>query len=140
MTAMLASRTPAAPDWVDELFGNAVREFFDTEDAQSAVAAYPVDAWEDDDHLYLEAELPGYRREDIQITLEQGLLQVTAQRQPREAQGRILRQERPVRYRRAFRLPTGVDDAAVQARYEDGVLRLTMPKRAEVKPRRIALK
>jgi HSP20 family protein len=91
--------------------------------------------------------MPGFKREEIEITLEQGTLAISAERtngrqkggeQNGSQQGQpLLTERRFVRYQRSFSLPTAVDDGNVEARLEDGVLHLTLPKRPEVKPRRI---
>lgn len=107
------------------------------------VGAYPVDIYEDDESVYVEAEMPGFKKEQINVTIEQGLLSITAERQPQTAEDGSkghLRERRSSRYQRLFTLPTTVEDDKVEARLEDGVLHLRFPKAAQVKPRRISVK
>jgi HSP20 family protein len=146
MLPALTRRTstwPDTTDWMDREFGRMMRRFWDdTSNGESvSTAFYPVNIWEDDDAVHVEAELPGFKRDEIEVTLEQGLLSISAQRgqenQPESRGSSLLNERRFVRYHRTFTLPSSVDDNKVEARLEDGVLHLTMPKRAEVKPRRI---
>ena len=72
------------------------------------------------------------------ITLEQGTLQIAASREIEERKGsQSLNERRYTRYFRSFSLPTAVEEDKVQASVENGVLHLTLPKRAEVKPKKI---
>jgi HSP20 family protein len=104
----------------------------------AGAAAYPVDIWEDDDNVFVEAEIPGYKKEEITVTLEDGMLQISAERMPQERSGSLhLNERRYLRYFRAFSMPTAVEDETVKASFENGILHLTLPKRPEVKPRRI---
>ena len=127
-----------------------------TNDGGTALAPYGVDVREDCDHIYVEAELPGFRKDDVDITLEHGTLTITAVRseqtenghgkgnggggQPQQGkpQGEwLLRERRYTRFQRSFSLPPTVDDQSVNARLQDGVLTVTLNKREEVKPRKI---
>ncbi len=108
-------------------------------------AAYPVDIHEDENHLFIEAELPGFKKEEIDLTLENGVLTITAQRseeheKDRDKRTRHLHERRFARVQRAFTLPTTVDESKVDAKLDDGVLKITLNKREEVKPRKITVK
>ncbi len=104
-------------------------------------AAYPVDIREDDNHVFVEAELPGFKKDEINVTMEQGILTINAQRKQEERKGEEhLTERRFTRVSRSFRLPTPVDENNIDAHLEEGVLTLTLPKREEVKPRRIEVK
>lgn len=113
----------------------------------SGTHVYGVDVREDADKLYVEAEMPGFKKDDIEVVLDKSLLTITAKRGPKpeevtDAQtgGQWLLRERSVNeYQRAFRLPATADGAAVEARLEDGVLHLTLTKREETKPRKITV-
>lgn len=113
-------------------------------DIEAPVAGYPVDIREDADSVYVEAELPGFKRDQINVTLENGVLTIEAQRtaQPDDqAQGeQHLNERRFTRVSRSFSLPNTVDENSVDAKLEDGVLHLTLSKREEVKPRKIEVK
>jgi len=112
---------------------------------EGTVAAYPVDIREDDACFYVDAELPGFTKEQIDVTLENGVLSVSAERkiegEPKPEQGEIhLRERRFSRAQRAFKLPTAVDENKVEASLKDGVLHLILHKREEVRPRKIEVK
>jgi len=108
-----------------------------------ALAPYGVDIREDADHFYVEAELPGYKKEDVDITLENQTLTISAERkyenkQGNDAKGELLLHERRYsRFLRSFTLPPTVDEGSVNARLQDGVLTVTINKREETKPRKI---
>lgn len=104
-------------------------------------AAYPVDIREDDNNIIVEAEMPGFKNEEIEVTMEQGVLTINGSRKEEEKKGdKHLTERRFTRVTRSFRLPTPVDEGKVDAHLEHGVLTLTLPKREEVKPRRIQVK
>ena len=101
---------------------------------------YAVDVREDADHFYVEAELPGFKRDAVEINLENQTLRVTAQRPVAEEADGILLQERHInRFDRSFRLPPTVDGNGVTAKLEDGVLTITLNKREDSKPRKIVV-
>ena len=105
---------------------------------------YPVDIREVDDRIVVDAEMPGFRRDDIDISLEDGVLRIAAERRPGEEKEKKgtehLRERRFTRVERAFTLPAHVEEEKVEARLEEGVLHLEMPKAGESKPRRIKIK
>jgi HSP20 family protein len=107
------------------------------------LAPYAVDVREDADHIYVEAELPGYKKNDVEITLENQTLTIAAERkeeQKQEQKGQMLLHERRYsRFLRAFTLPPTVDDSKVDAKLADGVLTVTLNKREETKPRKITV-
>jgi HSP20 family protein len=108
------------------------------------IAAYPVDIREDDRHLYVEAELPGFRKDEVGVTLENGILTISGEHEPeqeKQQQGQNhLSERRYNRVQRSFTLPTPVDENNVDAKLEEGVLKITLNKREEVKPRKIEVK
>jgi HSP20 family protein len=106
------------------------------------LAAFPVDVREDQDHIYVDAELPGFRKEDVDITLEHQTLTITAEKKQErkegeEKRGFLLHERRAERFQRSFTLPDSVDENSVQAKLQDGVLTITLNKREEVKPRKV---
>jgi HSP20 family protein len=109
--------------------------------ATEGLGHYPVDVHEDDGHIYVEAELPGFKKEEINVTLEGGVLTIAAERKVEETKGvRHLSERRFTRVQRSFTLPTTVDPSKVEATFTDGVLKLTLDKQETVKPRRIEVK
>ena len=110
-------------------------------DGGGRLAPYGVDIREDQDHIYVEAELPGFKKEDIDITLENQTLTISAERREQskeEKKGELLLNERRYsRFLRSFILPPTVNEKSVNAKLADGVLTVTLNKREETKPRKI---
>jgi HSP20 family protein len=104
---------------------------------------FPMDLYQDKDAFTVRAELPGFRKEDISLELANGILTVTghqkteskADKKDKEAATAI--QERKVS--RSIALPENLILDKIQARYENGLLTVTLPKREEVKPKQIAI-
>lgn len=96
---------------------------------------------ESEDGFTLTVELPGVCEKDVELTIEHRTLTVSAENTVQSYPDHTLTlTEIPeVRYRAAFELPERVDTAGIKASQRDGLLVLTLPKREEVKPRRIAI-
>jgi len=102
-----------------------------------------LDVREDENQLLRTAELPGVTKDDIDISVRDGVLTLRgAKRQEEETkEGNCYRAERVYgAFERSIRLPEYVDEQKVAATYKDGILTLTLPKKAEVKPRAIEIK
>jgi HSP20 family protein len=102
----------------------------------------PVDIQETDDAYRIHAELPGLTREDIQITLENNVLRLSGERKfekdaTKENYHRIERTYGT--FTRSFALPTQVSPEKVEAKFDNGVLSVTVPKAEQAKPRRIVI-
>src|SRR3954466_3811118 len=142
------SRTTAVDplEYVQRDFDHLLGRLFNgsqTQDGGARLAPYGVDIREDADHFYVEAELPGYKKEDVDITLENQTLTISAERKYENKQGDgnkgelLLHERRYSRFLRSFTLPPTVDEGSVNARLQDGVLTVTINKREETKPRKI---
>lgn len=96
---------------------------------------------ENEDAFTLTVELPGVGEKDIELTLENRTLSITAENtvQSFKDHALVLNEIPEIRYRTAFDLPERVDTAGIKAANKNGLLILTLPKREEVKPRRIAI-
>ena len=111
----------------------------------STLAPYGVDIREDADHFYVEAELPGFKKDEVDVTLENQTLTIAAERRSETKQGGadgkkgdlLLHERRYSRFLRSFTLPPTVNELSVNAKLADGVLTITLNKREETKPRRI---
>ncbi len=131
--------TGSSPDPVQELerllgptFGGGGRE---------PLAAYPVDIHEDNGHVYVEAELPGFNKDDVDVRLERGALSISAERKDEEKSGsQHLTERRFRRYQRSFVLPSRVDESNVDARLENGILHITLNKEQQARGHRIEVK
>jgi HSP20 family protein len=112
------------------------------EEQQDLVGAYPVDIRETDDQVVVEAELPGFDKKDVDITLENGVLTIQAEREDKGEQNgqRHLNERRFTRVARSFTLPQTVDEQNVDAKLDGGVLTLTLNKQEQAKTRKIEVK
>lgn len=102
-----------------------------------------LNVWEDEQALYVEAELPGVDPSKFDVTVTEGnRLSLRGERAAPEIAGaKWVRQERPSgEFSREIALPTLVDADKVEAKYDLGVLKLTLPKHEAVKPRKIHVK
>jgi HSP20 family protein len=116
---------------------------FGPEEAPAVSAPPPVSVWEDEDRLYVEVELPGMKLEDLDIRITKGnVLTVRGERKPPEVGRKVWhRQERGFGpFERTVVLPVPVEAGKVEARYEGGVLFVTLPRAESAKPRRIPVK
>jgi HSP20 family protein len=120
-------------------FGNRLN------DGGTLLSPFAVDVREDADHLYVEGELPGFKKEEVDINIENQTLTITAERKEEKdarngKSGTMLLQERRyTRFQRSFNLPPTVDTQTVQAKLNDGILTVTLNKREDTKPKRIAV-
>ena len=99
-----------------------------------------IDLYEDKDNLYLKAELPGMTREQIEVSLHEGVLSISGERksESKYEEAEVHRAERFFgRFQRTVTLPTPVSPDKVKAQYRDGVLTITLPKTEEAKPKQI---
>jgi len=107
------------------------------------LAPYGVDVREDVDHIYVEAELPGFAKDDVNVTLENQTLTISAERKEQSRKPEkgdwLLNERRYSRFLRSFTLPPTVDQQTVNAKLQDGVLNITINKREESKPRKISV-
>ncbi len=98
-----------------------------------------LDLYQSNDDVVAVIELPGMRKEEIEISLHDGVLTISGERQDEKPEGdKAGRSERFVgKFRRSISLPTRVDGNKVNATYKDGILTVTLPKADEVKPKQI---
>ncbi len=105
---------------------------------------YPlVNISEDKDHLYVRAELPGVKPEDLDITIKDNSLVLRGERKIAEEAKNVnyhRRERESGFFRRVVRLPSPVDPGRVEAVCKDGILTVTLAKPEEIKPRQIQVK
>ena len=100
----------------------------------------PVDIYEGEHNLVLKLEVPGMDEEDLNVSLENSTLTVSGERkfEKEEKEENFHRIERHYgSFTRTFRLPNTVDAEKVEAAYDKGILKITLDKRAEAKPKQI---
>jgi HSP20 family protein len=98
-----------------------------------------LDLYQNKDNMVAIVELPGMRKEDIEISLHDGMLTISGERASESSSGENAeRTERfSGKFRRSITLPTRVDAGKVNASYKDGILTVTLPKAEEAKPKQI---
>ena len=110
--------------------------------ASGALSGLPLDVRSAADALVVEAALPGIRPEDVEVTVEDRTLKIRAdaREEHQETEGEILVNEiRRGSVRRSITLPRGLETDKASATFENGVLRLSIPRAEEVKPRQIQI-
>ena len=129
-------------DEVNRLFsGNLSRNFSDENMARGTWNP-SVDIFETKDQVVLEAELPGMKREDFELSVENNTLTLKGERkfEKQEQTDNYHRVERSYgSFVRSFTLPQTVNAEGAAAEYKNGVLRVSLPKREEVKARKIEI-
>jgi len=99
-----------------------------------------LDVFEDKENLYVKAELPGMKREDIELSLHDGTLSLSGERKSEtKTEGTEQYQAERFfgRFQRTITLPAPIATDKVKADYKDGILTVTLPKTEEAKPRKI---
>lgn len=126
-----------------DLFDNFERKFFGNSSA--ALPDFRTDIRDAGDRFVLEAELPGFSKEDIKLDVKDGILTISAQhsenKDEKDNKGSYIRRERRFgSFTRSFDV-TGVDEEHITASYNNGVLELSLPKVVPVVPeaKRIAI-
>lgn len=95
---------------------------------------FPVDAYQDSNNVYVRAELPGFKRDAINVEVVDGYLTLEASREAEGEKGQT-----KAKVNRSISLPEDVQTDGVSAAYVDGVLTVTLPKKEEAKPRKITV-
>ncbi len=120
---------------MDRLFDDASHD-----ESQTSLWSPRADVVETDDAYVLALDLPGIDRGSLDVTLDDGTLKISGERQPGATEGRMHRVERAHgRFFRSFALGSDLDDQAIEAHYDDGVLTVRIGKAATVQPRRISV-
>ena len=133
----------------DEAFDDLLRGFFvrpvsfDGSQAQSQVAQFRVDVNENENAYVIRAEIPGVGKDNINISIDGDQVTISAEvKNEKDVKDgeRLLRAERYYgKVYRAFQLGQPVDDESAAAKYNDGILELTLPKKAAVSAKRISI-
>lgn len=103
-----------------------------------------VNMYETDAELIVEVQLPGMKAEQVEVTVEQGVLMIKGNSPTKEREieekNYHLREVRSGSFSRAITLPTAVEEGMVSASFENGILKITCPKVQPVTPKKIAIK
>lgn len=132
---------------IDEAFDNLFQGFFRPIVRGEAQAAQPrqikLDVTENDQAYIVHAEIPGVKKEDIQVSIDGSQVSISAEvnKQQEQKDGeKVVHTERHYgKVLRSFTLAQDVDEGAAQAKYTDGVLELTLPKKAPAKAKTLTI-
>ena len=130
-------------DEVNRLFASSFSRGGDESDLMRGAWSPQVDIFENQNEIVLEAELAGMKPEDVNISIENNVLTIHGERkfEKKDESDNFHRVERSYgSFTRSFTLPPTVSSESANAEFENGVLRLTLAKREEAKPRRIEIK
>jgi HSP20 family protein len=108
--------------------------------AEEVFGAPPVDIFEDEDSLVVQADLPGIAPEGLDVRVEQRVLTITAHAEPPPSGTPLHREYELTNFFRQFQLPEEVDTARIQAELKQGVLTLRLPRAPKEQPRRIEVR
>jgi len=126
--------------------GRLMDDFFNESPADLGMIANlgSLDVHEDDKNLYVDAELPGFDKDQISLTLEDGVLNLQAERsedkKEQQKKNYYVRERSYGRLARSIRLPVAVNEDKVTAAFENGVLKISMEKREQKKACKIDVK
>ena len=126
-------------DEIDRLFESPLTELTGTSNLLSGWTP-ALDVYEDKDNYTVKAELPGMKKEEIEVSLHEGTLSISGERksESKHEDAEVYRAERFFgRFQRTVSLPSAVAADKVKAAYKDGVLTITLPKTEEAKPKHI---
>lgn len=135
---------------LDPVFGDnfetAMRRFFSPTqfESEGPQLKMRIDVTESDNAYAVKADIPGVKKEDINVSIDGNVVRIDAQaKSEKETRGdgeKVLRSERYFgSISRAFSLDQEIDSAKVEAKYADGVLSLQLPKKAQAESRKIAI-
>ena len=128
---------------VNRLFSTNLTRAFDDEGIGRGAWAPSVDIYENKDQIVLEAELPGMKQEEFDLSIENNVITLRGERkfEKTDETDSYHRVERSYgAFTRSFTLPQTVSGEGATAEYNNGVLRVTLPKREETKARKIEVK
>src|SRR5918998_3667409 len=128
----------------EQMFGGTTRRPENTQQEASVAEWAPaIDVLENDGDLVIRAEIPGAKPEDVDVTVQSGVLTISGRRQEEreeERGGYLVRERRYGSFRRSLQLPEDVDESKINARFENGVLEVTIQGAAAVQePRRVQI-
>jgi HSP20 family protein len=127
-------------NWSDQL-DHIVDQFFGPAGGRGIQAYYvPACVWEDSNSYHVEMDLPGVKRESVDLTFEKGTLRITSERSaPPELSSALVDERRYGRVTRTVTLPESIDPESIAGKLTDGVLHVTVAKRPEAQPKRIEI-
>lgn len=120
---------------LDQFFASSFPELLGWRPRTTTMSgSIPLDLFEDKEKRVVRMELPGFRREDVQLELENAVLSVNAKREKDEEKGR-----EAMELQRTVTVGDDINHDAITAKLEDGLLTVTLPKKEQAKPRAITV-
>src|SRR5689334_1013048 len=129
-------------DRMNRLFDDAGRGWRADEPSATTTWSPAVDIYETENEIMVQAELPGVDRKDITLSLENNVLTLKGERrfEKETKQENYHRIERSYGgFSRSFSIPAIVDEEKIRADYKDGILKIALPKKEQVKPKQIQI-
>ena len=124
MRNYLTNRNLGTFDFFDDIFDN----FFKPVTFSNKVASMRADIKENEKEYELSVDLPGFDKKDINLTLDNGYLTISAKTEQKEENSNYIRRERVCSYQRSFYVGDAVTEEDIKAKYNNGTLNLTIPK------------
>ncbi|MFA6772146.1 heat shock protein Hsp20 [Sphaerochaeta associata] len=103
----------------------------------------PVDIYETEKSYVIEAELAGYKQDEVQVNVDKHVLKLSSNKESlKDVDGKksLVRERYFKKFERSFSLPEDIDEEKIEGEFSDGVLTLTLPKKKEVLPKTIEVK
>ncbi|MBI3586657.1 MAG: Hsp20/alpha crystallin family protein [Ignavibacteriales bacterium] len=128
---------------LNQAFGGFVSELFPVEISTRSTQYPPVDITEYANEFVVVAELPGVKKEDVKISVENGSLSISGERKVTGASQdakTILNEMQSQKFSRVIHLPKNVDTSKISAELQNGILQITVPKSIEAQAREINIK
>lgn len=132
----------SVPQDVDRLFEEFFGSFPMELNGWSGIWSPTVDVSEDSDNIYFTIEIPGMSKEDLKVTMQDNLLTIRGEKkmEMERKEANLHRVERSYgSFVRSFSVPSGVVADRIKAQYQDGLLKITLPKAEQVKPKEIPI-
>jgi len=101
-----------------------------------------VDVYEDEKAYYVEAELPGYTEDEVNVHVEKHVLHISSEKvnEKKENKKFLVRERGYVKFDRSFTLPEGINESGIEAEFSNGILKVTLPKTPVEQPKKIEVK
>lgn len=125
----------------DDFFTPTVWDDFFT--SQPSLSNLSADVWEEKEEIFVKMALPGVKKEDIKITINEDSISIGGEikeQEKEDAEKKYYFRSMESAFEQSFNLPTKVNPDKVEAEFKDGVLKVKLPKAEEVKPREIEIK
>ena len=127
-----------------QVFDSFMDEFFNTPSSMGLNSSSQLDMYEDEGNLYIEIKAPGFKKEDIEISLEGDMLTVFGKNSfeeelSNESRNYYIKEIKNEEFRRTVALPVKIDPNKSDAKVKDGIVKITLPKLPESRPQKISI-